>query len=51
MKSYKILTAIEYTKQKETIITWEDEDSGKETALSFQDPEDAKKMLYHFITL
>jgi len=36
----------EYERQKETIITWRDEQRGQEVALSFQDVEDTKKMLY-----
>ena len=38
-----------FERQKDTIITWYDDEKGKEIALSFQDVEDTKKMLFVLI--
>jgi hypothetical protein len=41
----RIVKETDYERQKDTIITWYEEERGKEMALSFQDVEDTKKML------
>lgn len=45
MLKSQILKSIEYTRQKDTIITWCTKEKSQEVALSFQDIEDTKNML------
>jgi hypothetical protein len=41
----QILSSVEYLRQKDTIITWNDMERDQGMALSFQRTEDTRKML------